>query len=57
MNRKPITIVALVLWGLALAASLIFRGNTIANVALLVISLGVLVLGWRLSRQGTQRKG
>jgi hypothetical protein len=57
MNRKPITIVALVMWGLALAASLIFRGNTIANVALLVISLGVLVLGWRLSRQGTQRKG
>ncbi len=47
-------IAAVVVWLMALLGTLIYRGNTLANIILLVVSVGMIVLGLVLSRQKQQ---
>jgi positive regulator of sigma E activity len=48
---KYIIPIAVILWLAALAGTLVYRGNILANGALLIISLGLIVLGWWRARQ------
>jgi hypothetical protein len=52
--RKTIMIIAVAIWLLALLGTLIYRGNTLANIILLVVSVGMIVVGLVLSRQNQQ---
>jgi hypothetical protein len=45
---------AVFIWLLALIGVLVFRGQAWANIILLVVSLGMIVLGLVLSRQNKQ---
>lgn len=47
-------IIAVAIWLLALLGTLIYRGNTLANIILLVVSVGMIVVGLVLSRQNQQ---
>jgi len=42
---------AVFLWVLALLGALVFRGNQAANILLLVVSLGLIALGWLANRK------
>ena len=52
--RKTIMIIAVAVWLMALLGTLIYRGNTLANIILLVVSVGMIVVGLVLSRQNQQ---
>jgi hypothetical protein len=52
--RKTIMIIAVAIWLFALLGTLIYRGNTLANIILLVVSVGMIVVGLVLSRQNQQ---
>ena len=47
-------IIAVAVWLMALLGTLIYRGNTLANIILLVVSVGMIVVGLVLSRQNQQ---
>jgi len=49
--KKPLIVFILVVWLAAFASTLIFRENKIANVALLVVSLGLIILGLLLRKK------
>jgi len=42
---------AVFIWVLTLLGTLVFRGSQAANIVLLVVSLGLIVLGWLASRK------
>jgi hypothetical protein len=48
---KRIIPIAVVIWLVALTGTLVFRGNTWANSILLVVSIGLIFLGWKASRK------
>ena len=52
--RKRFIPIAVAVWLLVLLGTLIFRGNTWANIVLLVVSVGLILLGLLSSRQKTQ---
>jgi hypothetical protein len=52
--RKALIIAALLVWVAALASTLVLRGNKVANIVLLVVSLGLVALGLYLGRKPSQ---
>jgi hypothetical protein len=54
MDNPLVIRLSVVLWGLVLIGTLVFRGNKIANLLMLAVSLWLIYLGWRVNKT---RKG